>query len=216
MRAVSGRWREHHYMFAESWDHDFITRDLPVFAPGEALGEDVAEDEDGAEAEEGEGASGDSSALGAVGGARAVLSALPGVLLMPEPEEAQEEDGASGAPAAPEEASTQATGAQEAAEAAEAAPAQEAVEAAPAQEAAEVAEADANPGLESIPAGAGGGGGVGLAWQRDFFLKEPLMQKGVHCRLGMPGVTAAAHYDGGRNMVALIRCVARGSYLFRL
>ncbi|CAM9158065.1 unnamed protein product, partial [Phaeothamnion confervicola] len=38
----------------------------------------------------------------------------------------------------------------------------------------------------------------------DVFLKEPQNQRGVHCRFGMHGVIAEAHYDGSRNMVAMI------------
>jgi hypothetical protein len=38
----------------------------------------------------------------------------------------------------------------------------------------------------------------------NFFLFEPQSQKGIQCRFGERGVTAATHYDGGRNMVAMI------------
>ncbi|KAG7342940.1 cupin-like domain containing protein [Nitzschia inconspicua] len=37
-----------------------------------------------------------------------------------------------------------------------------------------------------------------------FFLFEPQQQKGIQCRFGERGVTAATHYDNGRNMVAMI------------
>ena len=37
-----------------------------------------------------------------------------------------------------------------------------------------------------------------------FFMVEPAMQQGIHCRFGMKGVIAEAHYDGSRNMVAMI------------
>jgi hypothetical protein len=29
--------------------------------------------------------------------------------------------------------------------------------------------------------------------------------QGVHCRFGMSGIIAEAHFDGGRNMVALVQ-----------
>jgi hypothetical protein len=35
------------------------------------------------------------------------------------------------------------------------------------------------------------------------------MNKGIQCRFGMRGVVAASHYDGGRNMVAMIRGTKR-------
>lgn len=37
-----------------------------------------------------------------------------------------------------------------------------------------------------------------------FFIFEPEEQKGIQCRFGERGVTAATHYDSGRNMVAMI------------
>ena len=37
-----------------------------------------------------------------------------------------------------------------------------------------------------------------------FFVFEPESQKGIQCRFGERGVTAATHYDSGRNMVAMI------------
>jgi len=37
-----------------------------------------------------------------------------------------------------------------------------------------------------------------------FFVFEPDEQKGIQCRFGERGVTAATHYDSGRNMVAMI------------
>lgn len=37
-----------------------------------------------------------------------------------------------------------------------------------------------------------------------FFGFNPKEQKGIQCRFGERGVTAATHYDGGRNMVAMI------------
>jgi hypothetical protein len=38
----------------------------------------------------------------------------------------------------------------------------------------------------------------------NFFLFEPDSQKGIQCRFGERGVTAATHFDGGRNMVAMM------------
>jgi hypothetical protein len=40
--------------------------------------------------------------------------------------------------------------------------------------------------------------------QPNFFLFEPEHQKGIQCRFGERGVTAATHFDGGRNMVAMM------------
>ena len=37
-----------------------------------------------------------------------------------------------------------------------------------------------------------------------FFGFNPSQQKGIQCRFGERGVTAATHYDGGRNMIAMI------------
>jgi len=37
-----------------------------------------------------------------------------------------------------------------------------------------------------------------------FFGFMPEMQKGIQCRFGERGVTAATHYDAGRNMVAMM------------
>ena len=37
-----------------------------------------------------------------------------------------------------------------------------------------------------------------------FFGFNPSQQKGIQCRFGERGVTAATHYDGGRNMVAMM------------
>jgi hypothetical protein len=39
---------------------------------------------------------------------------------------------------------------------------------------------------------------------RTFFGFDPSGQKGIQCRFGERGVTAATHYDAGRNMVAMI------------
>mmetsp|Transcript_855 Transcript_855/g.1780 ORF Transcript_855/g.1780 Transcript_855/m.1780 type:complete len:631 (+) Transcript_855:316-2208(+) len=38
----------------------------------------------------------------------------------------------------------------------------------------------------------------------NFFLFHPELQKGIQCRFGERGITAANHYDGGRNMIAMI------------
>ena len=40
--------------------------------------------------------------------------------------------------------------------------------------------------------------------EETFFVFEPESQKGIQCRFGERGVTAATHFDGGRNMVAMI------------
>ena len=37
-----------------------------------------------------------------------------------------------------------------------------------------------------------------------FFGFNPEMQKGIQCRFGERGVTAATHYDAGRNMIAMV------------
>ncbi|MFN9979815.1 MAG: hypothetical protein ACK53Y_07875, partial [bacterium] len=37
-----------------------------------------------------------------------------------------------------------------------------------------------------------------------FFVFNVAEQKGIQCRFGERGVTAATHYDAGRNMVAMI------------
>eukprot|EP00957_Ditylum_brightwellii_P114457 8726734-Ditylum_brightwellii.AAC.1 len=37
-----------------------------------------------------------------------------------------------------------------------------------------------------------------------FFGFNPPEQKGIQCRFGERGVTAATHYDSGRNMVAMV------------
>lgn len=39
----------------------------------------------------------------------------------------------------------------------------------------------------------------------NFFVVDSSKQKGINCRFGMRGVVAEAHYDGGRNMVAMIQ-----------
>jgi len=40
--------------------------------------------------------------------------------------------------------------------------------------------------------------------EANFFQFEPESQKGIQCRFGERGVTAATHYDSGRNMVAMM------------
>ena len=35
------------------------------------------------------------------------------------------------------------------------------------------------------------------------------LNKGIQCRFGMRGVIAEAHYDGGRNMVAMLKGAKR-------
>mmetsp|Transcript_50124 Transcript_50124/g.74837 ORF Transcript_50124/g.74837 Transcript_50124/m.74837 type:complete len:661 (-) Transcript_50124:100-2082(-) len=42
-----------------------------------------------------------------------------------------------------------------------------------------------------------------------FFQWDPDAQKGIQCRFGERGVTAATHYDGGKNMVAMIKGAKR-------
>jgi len=36
----------------------------------------------------------------------------------------------------------------------------------------------------------------------NVFLKDPRAQRGIHCRFGMEGIVAEAHWDGSRNMIA--------------
>lgn len=42
-----------------------------------------------------------------------------------------------------------------------------------------------------------------------FFGFKPPAQKGIQCRFGERGVTAATHYDGGRNMIAMVKGAKR-------
>jgi Cupin-like domain len=42
-----------------------------------------------------------------------------------------------------------------------------------------------------------------------FFVFEPQFQKGIQCRFGERGVTAATHFDSGRNMVAMMKGAKR-------
>ena len=39
----------------------------------------------------------------------------------------------------------------------------------------------------------------------NFFVTNVKMNKGIQCRFGMRGVIAESHYDGGRNMVAMVK-----------
>lgn len=39
---------------------------------------------------------------------------------------------------------------------------------------------------------------------QSIYLKQPERQKGIHCRFGMKGVIAENHYDGSRNMIAVL------------
>ena len=41
--------------------------------------------------------------------------------------------------------------------------------------------------------------------EASFFLADAAQQRGVHCRFGMPGIIAEAHYDGGRNFITMQR-----------
>lgn len=40
--------------------------------------------------------------------------------------------------------------------------------------------------------------------ENDLYMTEPEEQKGIHCRFGMKGVIAENHFDGARNMIALM------------
>ena len=41
--------------------------------------------------------------------------------------------------------------------------------------------------------------------EADFFVADEAQQRGIHCRFGMPGIIAEAHYDGGRNFITMQR-----------
>lgn len=43
----------------------------------------------------------------------------------------------------------------------------------------------------------------------NFFISNPRSNKGIQCRFGMRGIIAEAHYDSGRNMVAMLKGVKR-------
>lgn len=40
--------------------------------------------------------------------------------------------------------------------------------------------------------------------KRSLFIVEPKAQRGIHCRFGMKSIISEAHFDGSRNMVALL------------
>ena len=44
-----------------------------------------------------------------------------------------------------------------------------------------------------------------FARQKSFFVVDPSGFRGINCRFGMKGVQAIAHFDSGRNFVAMIR-----------
>lgn len=41
--------------------------------------------------------------------------------------------------------------------------------------------------------------------RESFFMVDPSMQRGIHCRFGMTGILAESHYDTGRNAIAVLR-----------
>lgn len=45
--------------------------------------------------------------------------------------------------------------------------------------------------------------------QENFFVTNVAANKGIQCRFGMKGVIAEAHYDGGKNMVAMLKGAKR-------
>ena len=45
--------------------------------------------------------------------------------------------------------------------------------------------------------------------EKSFFVVDPMRFQGIHCRFGMPGVIAEAHYDGGRNFIAVVNGTRR-------
>ena len=45
--------------------------------------------------------------------------------------------------------------------------------------------------------------------KNNFFITNVGANKGIQCRFGMKGVIAEAHYDGGRNMVAMLKGAKR-------
>ena len=38
-----------------------------------------------------------------------------------------------------------------------------------------------------------------------FFVVVPSEQRGIHCRMGQPGIIAESHFDSGRNFIAMVR-----------
>jgi len=45
--------------------------------------------------------------------------------------------------------------------------------------------------------------------EKSFFIVEPASYRGIHCRFGMRGIVAEAHFDGGRNMIAMLKGAKR-------
>jgi hypothetical protein len=44
--------------------------------------------------------------------------------------------------------------------------------------------------------------------KQNFFIVDPSGHRGINCRFGMHGIIAEAHYDGSRNMIAMLKgCV---------
>jgi len=41
--------------------------------------------------------------------------------------------------------------------------------------------------------------------KKTFWIVNPNHYRGIHCRFGMPGIIAEAHFDGGRNMIAVLK-----------
>ena len=44
---------------------------------------------------------------------------------------------------------------------------------------------------------------------KNFFIPKPQFNKGIQCRFGMRGIIAEAHYDAGRNMIAMLKGAKR-------
>ena len=42
-------------------------------------------------------------------------------------------------------------------------------------------------------------------FKKSWFIIRPSQYRGIHCRFGQPGIVAEAHYDGGRNMIAMLK-----------
>jgi len=45
--------------------------------------------------------------------------------------------------------------------------------------------------------------------ENNFFISDVAANKGIQCRFGMRGIIAEAHYDSGRNMVAMVKGAKR-------
>ena len=41
--------------------------------------------------------------------------------------------------------------------------------------------------------------------EKSFFIEDVKQYRGIHCRFGMAGVIAEAHFDGGQNMIAMLK-----------